>query len=96
MSAHGPGSLARYAEIKKATTHDALRAGVQQELPPAKEKWRTALLDVGDQAEALAESCRREARQWEQQGRYDFAERLYSEADRHDIRAADWGERAEW
>ena len=95
MSTYGPGSAARYIERKSQATHAALRSEVMP-VPPAKESWRKALLDVGDQAEALAESCRRDAREMERQGKYAQADYLHSEADRHEIRAADWRARAEW
>jgi hypothetical protein len=78
---NGPGSMARYVERKRETQHAALRAEVQTK-PQTFETWRAALLSAGDQAEALAESCRRDALFWESQGDANFAEYMRSEADR--------------
>ncbi len=78
-----PGSLTRYAAIKKASTHATLR----EEMDTG---WSKALLEYAEKAEAQAAECRKAADRWEARGDTDFADMLRAAADADDERAKEY------
>ncbi len=90
-----PGSLTRYAAIKKASTHATLREEIAPETG-TNDSWFNALLQCAEQADELAASYKRDAEYWDNAGDPEWAEYMRSEAARSAARAEDWRLRASW
>ena len=90
-----PGSLTRYAAIKKASVHATLREEIAPETG-TNDSWFNALLQCAEQADELAASCLRDAKTWDARGDQNYADYLRAEAERHTDRADDYRMRASW